>query len=79
MRIAVTGAFGYSGRYIAQRLLAAGHDVITFGRTRTAWGVITPAKWPVGWTGFLNIVPTDIQSTSAPCLQGLSHSPARDS
>lgn len=26
---AVTGAFGYSGRYIATRLLAAGHDVIT--------------------------------------------------
>ena len=29
MRIAVTGAFGYSGRYIAQHLLAAGHEVIT--------------------------------------------------
>jgi NADH dehydrogenase len=29
MRIAVTGAFGYSGRYIAQRLLDAGHSVIT--------------------------------------------------
>ena len=29
MRIAVTGAFGYSGRYITARLLAAGHDVIT--------------------------------------------------
>jgi len=29
MRIAVTGAFGYSGRYIAKRLLAAGHNVIT--------------------------------------------------
>lgn len=29
MRIAVTGAFGYSGRYIAQHLLAAGHQVIT--------------------------------------------------
>src|SRR5258706_12704644 len=29
MRIAVTGAFGYSGRYIAQRSLAAGHEVIT--------------------------------------------------
>lgn len=28
MKIAVTGAFGYSGRYIAKRLLAAGHDVI---------------------------------------------------
>lgn len=29
MRIAVTGAFGYSGKYIAQRLLAAGHSVVT--------------------------------------------------
>jgi NADH dehydrogenase len=29
MRVAVTGAFGYSGRYIAQRLLAAGCGVIT--------------------------------------------------
>lgn len=29
MRIAVTGAFGYSGRYIAQRLLAARHEVLT--------------------------------------------------
>ena len=29
MNIAVTGAFGYSGRYIAQRLLDAGHAVIT--------------------------------------------------
>ncbi len=29
MKTAVTGAFGYSGRYIAQRLLAAGHSVIT--------------------------------------------------
>src|SRR5215469_14298908 len=29
MKIAVTGAFGYSGRYIARRLLEAGHEVIT--------------------------------------------------
>src|SRR5579859_3438760 len=29
MKIAVTGAFGYSGRYIAKRLLVAGHEVIT--------------------------------------------------
>ena len=29
MKIAVTGAFGYSGRYIAKRLLEAGHRVIT--------------------------------------------------
>src|ERR1039458_2045197 len=29
MKITVTGAFGYSGRYIAQRLLDAGHEVST--------------------------------------------------
>jgi nucleoside-diphosphate-sugar epimerase len=29
MRVVVTGAFGYSGRYIALRLLAGGHEVIT--------------------------------------------------
>jgi NADH dehydrogenase len=29
MKIAITGAFGYSGRYITERLLASGHDVIT--------------------------------------------------
>ena len=29
MRVAVTGAFGYSGRYITRRLLAAGDTVIT--------------------------------------------------
>ena len=29
MQVAVTGAFGYSGRYITQRLLEAGHGVIT--------------------------------------------------
>jgi len=29
MRVAVTGAFGYSGRYITRRLLDAGHEVIT--------------------------------------------------
>ncbi|RME80848.1 MAG: NAD-dependent epimerase/dehydratase family protein [Caldilineae bacterium] len=29
MKIAVTGAFGYSGRYIARRLLDQGHEVIT--------------------------------------------------
>lgn len=29
MKTAVTGAFGYSGRYIAQRLLDSGHEVLT--------------------------------------------------
>jgi NADH dehydrogenase len=35
MRIAVTGAFGYSGRYIASRLLGAGHTVITLTNSPT--------------------------------------------
>lgn len=29
MRVAVTGAFGYSGKYVARRLLDAGHEVVT--------------------------------------------------
>jgi NADH dehydrogenase len=29
MRVAVTGAYGHSGQYIARRLLKAGHEVIT--------------------------------------------------
>jgi nucleoside-diphosphate-sugar epimerase len=29
MRVAVTGAYGYSGQYMARYLLAQGHDVIT--------------------------------------------------
>jgi uncharacterized protein YbjT (DUF2867 family) len=29
MRAAVTGAFGYSGRHVAERLLTAGHPVVT--------------------------------------------------
>ncbi len=29
MKIAITGAFSYSGKYIAQRLLARGEEVIT--------------------------------------------------
>ena len=33
MRVADTGAFGYSGKYIAQRLLAAGHEVLTLTRS----------------------------------------------
>ena len=35
MKIAVTGAFGYSGRYISQRLLAAGHEVLTLTNSWT--------------------------------------------
>ena len=33
---AVTGAFGYSGRYIAHRLLAAGHQVVTLTNSTPA-------------------------------------------
>ena len=29
MRVAVTGAYGYSGQYMARRLLDEGHEVIT--------------------------------------------------
>jgi NADH dehydrogenase len=35
MRVAVTGAFGYSGKYIAQRLLDAGHSVVTLTNSPT--------------------------------------------
>ncbi len=31
---AVTGAFGYSGHYIARRLLAAGHEVRTLTNSK---------------------------------------------
>jgi NADH dehydrogenase len=34
MKVIVTGAFSYSGRYIAQRLLAAGHSVATLTHRR---------------------------------------------
>jgi len=39
MRVAVTGAFGYSGRYIATRLLEAGHTVITL---TNSWRRVNP-------------------------------------
>jgi hypothetical protein len=29
MRVAVTGAYGYSGQYMARRLLDQGHEVLT--------------------------------------------------
>jgi NADH dehydrogenase len=41
MHVAVTGAFGYSGRYIAKRLLDAGHSVVTLtnsGRRTNPFG-----------------------------------------
>ncbi|HZR16711.1 MAG TPA: NAD-dependent epimerase/dehydratase family protein [Verrucomicrobiae bacterium] len=45
MKTAVTGAFGYSGRYVARRLLDAGHEVITltnsFNRPNPFGGAVT--------------------------------------
>jgi NADH dehydrogenase len=35
MNVAVTGAFGYSGQYIARQLLAAGHKVLTLTNSVT--------------------------------------------
>lgn len=46
MKIAVTGAYGYSGRYIATRLLDAGHSVITLtnsGNRQNPFGDKVPA------------------------------------
>src|SRR5258708_23826369 len=35
MKIAVTGAFGYSGGYMTQRLFSAGHEVLTLTNSPT--------------------------------------------
>ena len=46
MRVAVTGAFGYSGRYITKRLLNAGHSVITLTNSPhrlNPFGSVVPA------------------------------------
>lgn len=46
MRIAVTGAYGYSGRYITQRLLHAGHEVFTLTHSphrKNPFGARVPA------------------------------------
>ena len=52
MRVVVTGAYGYSGRYIAQRLLAAGHEVITLTnsirRENGFGGKVTAHPMPFG-------------------------------
>lgn len=48
---AVTGAYGYSGKYIAQRLLANGEDVITLTNSRhkvNPFGGRVPA-YPFNW------------------------------
>ncbi len=49
---AVTGAFGYSGQYIARRLLAAGRQVRTLTNT-------TPASDPFG--GRVDAYPLDFE------------------
>lgn len=36
MKIAVTGAFSYTGKYVTTRLLARGEEVITLTNTQTA-------------------------------------------
>ena len=35
MRCAITGALSYTGRYLAARLLAKGHDVLNLSRRAT--------------------------------------------
>jgi len=52
---AVTGAFGYSGRYIARRLLRAGHRVVTLTNTR-------PDRDP--FDGRVRAVPLDFDDAS---------------
>ena len=41
-RVAVTGAFGFTGRAITERLLDAGHDVVTLTRRSGAGDPLTP-------------------------------------
>jgi len=58
---AVTGAFGYSGKYIARRLLAAGHNVVTLTNSR-------PDSDP--FDGRVRALPLDFQDF-ARLIQGL--------
>jgi len=44
MKIAVTGAFGYSGKYIAKRLLADGHEVFTLTNSPLRRGPLSPNR-----------------------------------
>ncbi len=41
-RVAVTGAFGFTGRALAERLLEAGHDVVTLTRRSGAGDPLAP-------------------------------------
>ena len=52
---AVTGAFGYSGRYIAHRLLDAGHRVVT----------LTNSRGPDPFGGRVSIVPLRFRDPAA--------------
>ena len=37
IKVAVTGAYGYSGRYITHRLLDLGHEVMTLTNSPNRW------------------------------------------
>ena len=41
MKVGITGALSYSGRYLAQRLLRQGHEVVNLSRRSTPIAVIT--------------------------------------
>jgi len=58
---AVTGAFGYSGKYIARRLLAAGHRVVTLTNTEPD---------PDPFDGRVRALPLDFEDSSA-LIRGL--------
>lgn len=60
---AVTGAFGYSGRYIAHRLLDAGHRVMT----------LTNSQGPGPFDGRISVSPLDFRNPGAlkDSLQGV--------
>ncbi|EYD77984.1 UDP-glucose 4-epimerase [Rubellimicrobium mesophilum DSM 19309] len=47
MRIALTGATGLVGQFIAARILAAGHDLVALGRRPSPWGG-THRPWGLG-------------------------------
>lgn len=49
MRILLIGAYGFIGSGVARALLAAGHDVIGFGRSeRTARHILPDIRWVIG-------------------------------
>src|ERR1044071_954562 len=54
MRIAVTGTFGYSGRYITRHLLEAGHEVITLTNSINCPNQIIEKVMPIPFTWEVN-------------------------